>query len=130
MLCIIFKSSYIKRVNKMTYEETVELEKNVIIKNDADALYKKFKKYVKLDVSKFEHGRNRFIIDKDSNNATYLAICDDAFTYQCRFLHETYNMTVTPSQIFHCIQNKYQGLGHFRAWVEGLDRKSKESKNV
>ncbi len=112
----------------MTYEETVELEKNVIIKNDADALYKKFKKYVKLDAGKFDHENNRFTIEKDSNNATYLSIGGGSFTYQCRFLHETYNVVVTPSTIFRHIKDKYQGLGHFRAWVELLDRKAKENK--
>ena len=112
----------------MTYEETIELEKNVIIKNDADALYKKFKNHVKLDAGKFDHKNNRFTIDKDSCNATYLAIGKDNFVYQCRFLHETYNCEVTPSAIFRYIKNNYQGLGHFRAWVELLDRKSKEEK--
>ena len=101
----------------MTYEETIELEKNIIIKNDADALY-----------GKFDHKNNRFTVDKDSCNATYLSIGTDNFTYQCRFLHETYNCEVTPSAIFSYIKNKYQGLGHFRVWVEMLDRKSKEVK--
>ena len=112
----------------MTYEETVELEKNVIIKNDADALYRKFKKHVELGAGKFDHKNNRFVIDKDSNNATYLSVGRDSFTYQCRFLHETYNVVVTPSTIFRHIRDNYPGLGHFRAWVEGLERKSKENK--
>ena len=104
----------------MTYEETIELEKNIIIKNDADALYSKFKRFVKLDAGKFDFNNGRFTVDKDSNNATYLKVGEDAFIYQCRFLHETYNCTITPSALFSYIKSKYQGMGHFRAWVEGL----------
>ena len=108
----------------MTYEETIELEKNIIIKNDADELYSRFKKYVKLDVGKFDHKKNRFAVEKDSCNAVYLSIGADNFVYQCRFLHETYNCEITPSAIFGYIKDKYRGLGHFRAWVGLLERKA------
>jgi hypothetical protein len=108
----------------MNYEETIELEKNVKIKNEADALYKKFNKFVALSAGKFDHENDRFTINKDQNNATYLSIKGGSFIYQCRFLHETYNCIVTPSSIFGYVKNNYRGLAHFKSWIESLERKS------
>ena len=108
----------------MNYEETVELEKNVKIKNEADALYKKFNQFVMLSAGKFDHESARFTINKDSNNATYLSIKGGSFIYQCRFLHETYDCIITPSSIFGYVKENYRGLSHLRSWIDSLERKS------
>jgi hypothetical protein len=111
----------------MTYEETTELEKNVEIKNEADKLYEDFKKYVTLDAGTFFNGR--FTIWKDSNNATYLAVSGNTLIFQCRFLHETYNIVITPSGLFDCIKSKYRGMAHFRGVVSEAKEKSNRKSN-
>lgn len=50
----------------LTYEQTVELEKNVKIKNEADQVYRDFINHYTLKVSEFENGE--FEDWNDSNN--------------------------------------------------------------
>lgn len=111
----------------MTYEETMELEENVKIKNKADDIYKRFNKFVVLYADKFDHENNRFTISKDSNNATYLSIGGVCFTYQCRFLHENYNCDITPSAIFGYIKKDCRGFVHLEAMIRGFEKTENDS---
>lgn len=95
----------------MDYEETVELEKNVKIKDRADSIYKDFLEYVKLDVSSFKDGKFKYW--SDDCNATYFKIDDHSFAFICEFLHEGYYLRVTRASIFDAIKENYRGLEHF-----------------
>ncbi len=100
----------------MNYEETIELENNIQVKNKAKDLYNKFLRNVKLDVGKYKDGR--FCVWSDSHNAEYLKINgSDRFVFQCRFLHESYDLIVHPSYIFNAIKNKHRVIDHFESFV-------------
>lgn len=101
----------------MTYEETVELEKNIKLKNEADSLYQKFLKGAKLEVSKFI-GNNTFIIWKDSHNRELIKIEDDKFFFICEFLHENYKIEITPSGLFNAIQKDDRGIAHLKVYLQ------------
>jgi hypothetical protein len=100
---------------EMDYNETKELEKNIKIKNEAEDVYKKFLNNIKLEAKNYSEGR--FLFWSDSHNATYFAIKDGHFIFQCRFLHETYNVTVTKEALFGYIKNNYRGYDHFKTAV-------------
>lgn len=102
-------------MDDLNYEQTVELERNVSIKNRADALYADFCRYFSVKVKDFKEFR--FEVWSDSHNATYLKVDSDGFIFQCRFLHETYDVRVTPSALFGYIKSGYRGLGHFESEV-------------
>lgn len=104
----------------LTYEETIELEANVKIKKEADQIYSDFLKYCMLSPGTFKD--KKFKIWSDSHNATYLAVTESGFEYQCRFLHETYNLAVSPAAIFSAMKSKYRGVEHFVSWIEGLKK--------
>lgn len=99
----------------MDYKETVELEENVKIKNKADGIYRGFMNNVKLNVRDFSDGK--FKVWSDSHNATYVSILNGVFTFQCRFLHESYNIDITPECIFSKIKSDYRGLGHLTCFI-------------
>ena len=94
----------------MNYDETVELEQHVKIKNKAEATYADFLAYIKLSPKEYKDGRFRCWHDR--HNATYFKVIGDVFVFQCRFLHETYNVTVTPSGLFDAIQSGNRGYAH------------------
>ena len=104
----------------MTYEETIELEKNVKIKNRAEAIYNKFISNVNLSVEKHK-GNGRFLFWADEHNSTYFRADGDHFVFECRFLHETYNVEVTPSGIFMAIKNDHRGVLHLESAVRDKD---------
>ena len=95
----------------MTYLETIELEENIKIKNEADIIYQNFLKNVKLEPKNYK-GDGKFLFKSDEHNQTYFTIINDKFVYQCRFLHETYDVLVTPSGIFDALKEKYRGVEH------------------
>lgn len=99
----------------MNYEETIELEKNIKIKNEADELYHRFCKSVKLSVSK--RHENELEDWSDSHNRTFYRVTKEGISYHCRFLHEAYNVAISPSALFTYIKNDYMGLGHFRSSI-------------
>lgn len=100
----------------MTYEETIELEENVKLKNKADEIYQKFLKNVKLEPKKYQ-GEGRFIFWQDSHNTTYIRLNDDKFILECEFLHESYNVIITPEYIFNCLKRKDRGVEHLESYV-------------
>ena len=102
---------------ELTYEQAIEMEENIRLKNKAEEIYNNFIKNVKLDLSTFNDGK--FRIWYDSHNAKYLEISDNKFIYQCRFLHETYNVEVTPSAIFSALKDKYRGVEHLEVDSRG-----------
>lgn len=105
-------------VNDLTYEQTIELEQNVKIKNQADELYKTFLKKCSLHVSKFKDGK--FELWSDQHNAAYLKVSDDGFVWQGRFLHESYDVPIKPGSFFTLIKQKYRGMDHVISWINNL----------
>lgn len=97
-------------IQELTYEQVIEMEESIRLKNKAEEIYNNFIKNVKLDLRTFKDGR--FKIWNDSYNATYLEISDNKLIYQCRFLHETYNIEVTPSAIYSALKNECRGVEH------------------
>lgn len=100
----------------MNYEETIELEENVKIKNKADEIYQKFLKNIKLE-PKLYKGDGRFIIWEDSHNVAYVRLKDDKFILMCFFLHETYYVDISPSGIFAALKDKNRGVEHLESFV-------------
>jgi len=100
----------------MTYEETIELEENIKLKNKADEIYKNFLKNIKLDISKYQ-GDGKFLHWNDGHNSTYFQLKGDTFLYIAEFLHNSYRITVTPSSIFSCLKSKYRGVEHLESEV-------------
>ena len=98
----------------MTYEETVELEKNVKIKDEAEKICRDFKNNVVLRVKDHE-GEGRFKIWSDSHNAVYVQVADEGLEFQCRFLHNTYNLMVDPASVFSAIKNGSRVIGHLES---------------
>ena len=109
-ICTTKLSNRNKMTQELTYEQVIEMEENIRLKNKAEEIYNNFMKNVKLDLSTFKDGRFRLWCD--SHNAKYLEVSGDKLIYQCRFLHETYNVAVTPSAIFSALKNKYRGVEH------------------
>ena len=104
----------------MNYEETVELEKNVNIKNRADKICKAFKDNVQLRIKDYE-GNGRFKIWSDSHNAVFVDVKDDCFEFKCQFLHENYSVKVTPECVFQGISDGYRGIDHLISHSRKVD---------
>ncbi len=100
----------------MTYEETIELEENVKLKNEADKIYQDFRDNVKLDAGKYK-GNGKFEFTSDQYNATYFEFCNDSIRYICDFLHENYVVNVSPKGIFTALKSKYRGVEHLKSAV-------------
>jgi hypothetical protein len=95
----------------LTYEQTIELEKNIKLKNEANSIYQNFLTNVKLNVSEYKED-GKFRHTYDSYNSTYFQLKGNTFYYICDFLHENYIVTVTPSGIFAALQQKNRGVEH------------------
>ena len=106
----------------LSYEATIELEKNIKIKNQAEAIYQNFLSNVKLEAKNYK-GEGRFLFWSDEHNQTYFTLKNDKFIFQCRFLHETYNVDVTPSGIFGAIKNNDRGVTHLESAVRAIEKK-------
>lgn len=104
-------------MSDLDFEQTVELEKNVKIKNQAIEICENFKKNITLSASSYE-GDNRFKNWSDSHNSTYIIVERDHFVYECKFLHEYYKLKVTPEAVFGYIKNNTRGLNHLVALVK------------
>lgn len=102
---------------ELTYEQTIELEKNIQLKNKAEEIYTNFLRNVKLNVKSYK-GRGVFMFWSDSHNYIYFTLVKDTFHFQCDFLHESYDVEVTPSGIFHALQNKNRGVEHLEVHVK------------
>lgn len=111
----------------LTYEETIELEKNVKIKDAADDLYKRFKKNVTLSVGSLNR-KGEFEDWSDAHNRTYYTVENGMVFYHCRFIHETYDLSITPSSLFNYIKRDYRGLAHFRSSVTRHEKANKLDK--
>lgn len=105
------------RGKEMTYEQTIELEKNIKIKEEADELYDGFLKKVKLKASQYK-GNGRFLIWSDQHNSSFTTIKDEGFVVEYRFLNNSYDFLVSPSAIFTYIKEEYRGFNHFRSLVK------------
>lgn len=103
-------------MGSLSYEQTIELELNIKIKNEADIIYQKFLKNVKLNPKNYKEN-GKFLFWSDEHNATYFTIKNDNFYFECRFLHETYDVLVTPSGIFDALKKEYRGVNHLSSAV-------------
>lgn len=101
----------------MTYEETIELEENVKLKNKANQIYETFCKNIKLDVSKHK-GNGKFLYWSDEHNAKYFVVDGNHIYFKCEFLHESYSVQCTPSGIFSALKRKYRGVDHLQSTVK------------
>jgi hypothetical protein len=100
----------------MTYEETIELEENIKLKNEANEIYEMFLQNIKLEPKKYK-GEGRFVFSQDSHNTTYITLKNEKFVLECRFLHESYDVEITPASIFSGLKKKYRGVDHLKAYV-------------
>ena len=98
----------------MTYEETVELEKNVKIKDEAEKICRDFRNNVVLRVKDYD-GAGRFKIWSDSSNAVYVRVADEGLEFQGRFLHNNYDVMVNPASVFSAIKNGSRVIGHLES---------------
>ena len=101
----------------MEYQEIIELEQNIKIMNDAESICADFAKNVKLSCSKYD-GNGKFIIWSDSNNCIYVTCRGELIEFNCRFLHNTYDIIVSPSHVFSAIKNKDRVVEHLRASIK------------
>jgi hypothetical protein len=97
-------------MDEMTYEQTVELERNIKIKNKAREIVEGFKNKVQLNL-KSRKGL-QFTLWSDEHNATYLNISEEGMTFVCDFLHEYYCVGVNESCVFAGIKSRYRGIEH------------------
>lgn len=107
-------------MEKMTYEQTVELERNIKIKNKAKEIVAGFLENVKLNLQT-KKGL-RFRTWSDSNNAEYVDISEDGIYWCADYLHQKYYLMIDESSIFDAILREYRG-------IEYLASKAKVSYN-
>lgn len=105
-------------IEDLTYEQTIQLEKNIGIKNKANELYSDFIKYFTLNVSDYDESTGMFRVWSDSHNATFIEIKEKVFHYRARFLHESYDVIISPSHLFEYIKDQYRGVEHFESLVK------------
>ena len=105
----------------LTYEQTIELEANIKIKNEAEIIYQNFLKNVKLEAKNYK-GEGKFLFWSDEHNQTYFTIKNEKFVFQCRFLNETYDVEVTPSGIFNALKKEYRGVSHLSSAVREREK--------
>lgn len=111
-------------MNDLSYEETVELEKNIKFKNEANQVYQDFLNHFKLNIKDYKSEYGMFEIWSDSNNASYIDLKDGVFYYRARYLHESYDVTINPGYLFGYIKNKYRGYEHFKSDVLARKKQS------
>ena len=100
----------------MNYEQTIELEKNIKIKDTAQGMYSNFLKNIELKANDYI-GEGRFKVWSDSHNATFIMVTDSGFKVEFRFLHESYDVEITPQSIFEKIKLNYRGIDHLRTLI-------------
>lgn len=108
----------------MTYEETIELEKNIKLKNKADEIYANFLEHVNLRPKDLQFD-GRFKIWSSGDSHKYIKLEDGIFILQCRFLHQTFDIRITPSDIFASLQNNNKEVGYLEATID-IMKKRKE----
>lgn len=117
------------RLEELTLEMTSELEKAIAIKKEVEQICADFKKYFKLNAGTWEN--KRFTVWSDSNNATYIAFDQhNDLVFQCRFLHETYDVIIRPSNLFNYIRDSYRGMEHFKSAISMMKRRADETSNA
>lgn len=100
----------------MDYEQTVELEQNVKIKEEAESICRDFHKNINLNCAKYR-GDGEFVLWEDSHNHIYISCGKKHLGFHCRFLHETYDITISPSAVFSAIKEKKRVVDHLRSHV-------------
>jgi len=85
----------------MDYQETIELERNIKIKNKAQEIVQGFKKTVKLDLTTKKG--NRFTIWADSHNANYVEIEEEEIIFIGDYLSQNMSIPISYSSIFNAI---------------------------
>ena len=103
----------------MTYDETIELEKNIKIKNRANKIYSDFIENVQLKLNQ-HMGGGKFKIWSDSHNAKYVIVHKGHLEYVCSFRHENYAIQITQKGIFDAIQENNRGVEHLEVDSRGM----------
>jgi hypothetical protein len=116
----------LEQLRSLTAKELKLIAKRVELLEKAEQIVSDFQKHVVLKMKDFDVTTGRFVIWKDSNNATYLRHSEPerAWVYECRFLHEIYNVVITTELIFSAMESNYKGLDHFTAYVNRLKREN------
>lgn len=104
--------------DELTYEQVVELEDNIKLKNKAKKIMNDFYDNVKLNIKDYQ-GEGRFRFWHDQHNDIYIDLKDDKFYFRCRFLHESYDVEITFNGIFQALKNKNRGVEHLESNVVG-----------
>lgn len=100
----------------MTYEETIELELNVKIKNKAQEIYKGFVDNTSLSLKDYKNGR--FKLWCDSNNAKYLDLKSSDPVLILDYINNNHRITVTPSSIFSAIKSMDRFVTHLASMAK------------
>lgn len=100
----------------MGYEETKELERNVEISKKAEKICADFKANISLSMKGYI-GNGLFVIWSDSHNKIRVDVSGASPVFQCRFLHESYDIRVSPDDVFEAIKKGCRGVDHLRAYT-------------
>ncbi|MBK7380437.1 MAG: hypothetical protein IPJ03_15895 [Ignavibacteriales bacterium] len=104
-------------MDELTYEQVVELERNIEVKNQAKKIMNDFYNNVKLNIKDYS-GNGRFRLWHDQHNDIYVDLKDDKFYFRCRFLHESYDIEMTFNGIFQALKNEDRGIDHLKPLVK------------
>lgn len=103
-----------------TYEQTMELEKCIKLKNKADEIYRKFKQNIKLEICNYK-GEGKFVHWSDGNNSVSFVLTDNVFMFHGNYINNTYRLEVTPSAIFSALKSENhkakEGVKHLESQV-------------
>ena len=105
----------------MTYEETIELEQHIKLKEEAKEIYRNFLQNIKLEPCKYK-GNGRFLHRGDCHNAEYFDMAEDHFIFVGDFLNNFYTVAITEANLFECLKEENRsksGVEHLRVIVRG-----------
>lgn len=109
----------------MNYKETIELEKNIKIKDQADRLYSDFMRYGILQLNKFSEGK--FILWQDTHNKSFIIIENNKIKYCCEFINNSYEIIISPAYIFEAIKREDRGLAHLKSRIKTFKKEYNET---
>lgn len=104
----------------MTFKETVELEAHIKIKKRAIEIMDRYKN-VTLKAAEYQND-GKFLVWSDSHNAKFFQFKADKVVFQCRFLHESYDVEVSNSGVFNAIKEGNRGLEHFESFLNQFNK--------
>lgn len=101
----------------MNYDRALEAEHFIELSNKSKKLFSLTSKTIKLELKNYK-GNNRFELWSDSYNTISLEVRRDHCVFQCRFLHESYDVILTPKGIYNAMRDENRGIDHLRAYAK------------